>query len=224
MGAEFDPGLALLAFLVGGTGLWYVLGTRANRRVGWNLLRWLREGTWGYGERAQTNWFGTSNFWFRIDPAKRPYRRFQITILLEPRDMAFWGLFARLFLGRRDLFVLRGDLRNPPRYEVEIFDRPVNVPAEIRRRIRAEGWQVRKLPELGLTVASPADLGSTPAELIDALLPYAGRVWRLAFHRTSPHIVLVCHFPNPTRTAPADFFGAVERVIDRAAPVSTGDR
>lgn len=224
MGAEFDPGLALLAFLVGGTGLWYVLGTRANRRVGWHLLKWLREGTWAYGERAQTNWFGTSNFWFRIDPAKRPYRRFQITVLLEPRDMAFWGLFARLFLNRRDLFVLRGDLRNPPRYEVEIFDRFANVPAETRRRIRAEGWEVRKLPGFGLTVASPGDLGPTPARLIDAVSPYTGRVWRLAFHRTAPHIVLVCHFPDPARIAPADFFRAVERAIDLAAPVSTGDR
>lgn len=221
---DIDAGLALLAFLVGATGLWYVVGTRANRRVGWNLLKWLREGTWAYGERAQTNWFGTSNFWFRIDPAKRPYRRFQITVLLEPRDMAFWGLFARLVLNRRDLFILRGDLRNPPRHELEIFDRIANVPAETRRRIRAEGWVVRKLPDLGLTVASPEEVGSVPDQLVAAIAPYTRRVWRLALRRTAPHLVLACHFPDPVRTAPAEFFGAIERLIDRAAPISAGDR
>ncbi len=224
MAPEFDPGLALLAFLVGATGLWYVLGSRANRRVGWGLLKWLREGTWAYGERAQTNWLGISNFWFRIDPAKRPYRRFQVTVLLEPRDMAFWGLFARVFLNRRDLFVLRADLRNPPRNELEVFDRMVNVPAETRRRIREEGWVVRKLPKLGLTAASPDDPGSLPDQLVAHVTPYTGRVWRLALRRTAPHLVLVCHFPDPVRTAPAEFFGAIERVIDRAAPVSTGDK
>jgi len=224
MDPGFDPGLALLAFLVGGTGFWYVIGMRANRRVGWSLLKWLRDGTWAYGERAQTNWFGTSNFWFRIDPARRPFRRFQITVLLEPRDMAFWGLFARLVLNRRDLLVLRGELRNPPRYELEIFDRLVNVPPEVRRRMRDEGWVVRRLPESGLTAASPEDPGLLPGQLLEAVLPFTRQVWRLALHRTAPHIVLVCHFPDPARVAPADFFGAVDRIIERAAAVSTGDR
>jgi hypothetical protein len=140
-------GLALgLVMLV-----WFAVGTQWNVRKGQRVLRWLQGGLPLLGERTTLRWYGSSAIHMQIAKAKDPFREAEVLIILEPRDVSLLWLLARL-RGRRDLMIVRGRLRRPPRFEMELADPRSWTGREALGQMRRSAWSELSLP---LTPHSP---------------------------------------------------------------------
>ena len=100
---------------------WFALATQRNVRKGNDALRWLQDGLKLLGEKTNLRWLGSSVVELTIPSAKEPFRQAEVVVVLEPRDVPFlwWYYRAR---GRRDLLIVRGQLRRTPGFEFEALD------------------------------------------------------------------------------------------------------
>lgn len=182
--------LILAAFIVLG---WFAVGTQLNIRRGNRLLRWLGQGLPIVGERTTLRWLGSSAIELRVETALEPLRSAEVFVVLEPRDLpVFWWLFRAR--GRRDLLIVRAELRAAPRVELEAF-RPGAWSARGRARaLGREHWTPAPLP-LPRATASGSPLvayAPRPADATADLLPLVpgaeGSLVRVAVRRTAPHV------------------------------------
>src|SRR2546426_639989 len=97
---------------------WFALGTLLNIRRGNRLLRWFQPGMTLLGERTTLRWLGSSGVELKVQHALPPLKSAEVFVLLEPRDLPLlWWLFRAR--GRRDLLIVRAELRTAPRFELE---------------------------------------------------------------------------------------------------------
>lgn len=191
MSPEMDrTALVLVALLVLG---WFAVGTQFNIRRGNRLLRWLGEGLPLVGERTTLRWLGSSAIELKVQHALAPLRSAEVVVVLEPRDLpVLWWLFR--MWGRRDLLIVRGELRAAPDLEFEAF-RPGAWSARGRARaLGREHWSSVPLP-LSLPTPAGAPLVAyaprpveAPAELLPLVPRAAGSLVRVVVRRTAPHL------------------------------------
>jgi hypothetical protein len=187
--------LILVAFVVLG---WFALGTQLNIRHGNRLLRWLGQGLPLVGERTTLRWLGSSAIELKVQTALEPLRSAEVFVVLEPRDLPLlWWLFRAR--GRRDLLIVRAELRRAPRIELEAF-RPGAWSARGRARaLGREHWIPVPLPVLLATAPTPTASGSPlvayaprPADVTADLLPLIpgaeGSLVRVAVRQTAPQL------------------------------------
>jgi hypothetical protein len=194
-GTALAIGLSLL--LVSG----YVWGSAVNRRLRWSLARWTREAFRDLPDGATIRTFGTSGVLIR-QPRPRPdILDLQMTVLLEPREVAPLWLWYRL-QGRRDLVVLRFTLRGPARADLEIAARASAFgQAAMRALTEAEGWRVVDRGET-FTIAArrtrdPEELGKDLLRILTPVLPGLAQV---SVRRGTP--VVQVGFPLPPPETP----------------------
>lgn len=135
---------------------WFAVGTQWNVSKGQRVLRWLQGGLPILGERTTLRWYGSSAIHMQIAKAKDPFREAEVLVILEPRDVSFLWLLARL-RGRRDLMIVRGRLRRPPRFEMELADPRSWTGREVLSQMRRSAWSELTLP---LTHPSPLSQSS----------------------------------------------------------------
>jgi hypothetical protein len=113
---------------------WYAVGTQYNVRRGNNALKWIQKGLPLMGERATLRWLGSSVVELKIAKAKDPFRSSEMLVVLEPRDvpMLWWWGRAR---GRRDLMIIRGQLRAAPHFDLEARAQKVWGQTDLRRDV-----------------------------------------------------------------------------------------
>ncbi len=100
---------------------WFAIGTQWNIRRGHRLLRWLQDGLPVLGAKTTLRWLGSSAVELKVADARAPLRSAEVFLVLEPRDLPIlWWLFRAR--GRRDLLIVRGELRGTPPLEFEALD------------------------------------------------------------------------------------------------------
>ena len=115
----FDsPGLALFVIAVVIFVGWYAVGTQFNVRRGDKALKWLQKGLPLLGEKATLRWLGSTVVELKLNKAKDPFRSAEVLIAMEPRDVPVFWAWGHL-RGRRDLLIIRGQLRTAPRFDIE---------------------------------------------------------------------------------------------------------
>jgi hypothetical protein len=185
MPVEAARGLFILAVVVflG----WFALGTQLNIRKGRSVVRWLQGGLSQIGEKSTLRWLGSSAVELKIQQAREPLRRVEIFVVLEPRDVPFLWWFFRS-RGRRDLLIVRSQLRSMPDFEFEALDRQAWSTRAIEREVREKRWARIASPLQSKLVAyAPGDFKGAPALLEMASLPHLHLV-RLAIRRTWPNL------------------------------------
>jgi hypothetical protein len=219
----FVPALAiaLLAVVL----IWFAFGTQLNIRRGNRVLAWLQEGLPALGPRATLRWLGSSVAALSIVEPAPPYRRADVLVVLEPRDLGLlWALARRR--GRRDVIILRLDLLRAPRFGAHLVD--------------PDGWSPGgassndPLTEVGERTASNGrvyrvrDDGRAPlaelAEQWDALERASGGVWRLTVSQTVPHLEVHALPPDPRESGSARLFSAVRELADLVSAQSAQPR
>ena len=182
--------IALSALLV----LWILVGRQLNRRRGEELIRWMRKGLPVPGDQISVKWIGRSGFQMRVAATGKavqgeslPFRWLELTVVLEPRDVLLLWLFNRL-RGKRDLLVLRGDLRSKPRVELELVKGGSRLGRQILSGLsgswvqeeRDDGWML-------------AHRGKQASRLVHSLAPlwpaYAPHLQRLSVRKQAPHFL-----------------------------------
>lgn len=165
--------------------LWYIGGHLYNRQRGRYLFRWLEEGLKVLGEEYQWGWLGSPASGARIlvPQAHPPFRRMEITLLLENREIPILWL-ADLLQKKRDAIIIKATLRSSESREIQ-----VGPPNELRSAAILS-WNREKGPH-GLMVAYR---GSGPPSQMAKLTPwltrYGPHLRRFVLQREDPHLAV----------------------------------
>ena len=192
---------------------WLALGTHINVRKGHRFLEWLQGGLPLVGEKTTLRWLGSSVVHLQIEKARDPFRRVEVLVVLEPRDVPPLWLLSRL-RGRRDLLIVRTELRSVPKVQVEILDRQAWSTRAVDKEIREQQWdsvsshqtpfQVYALPP----VANIADLAA------EAARPGLSLV-RIGVRRTNNLLEVQWRLPSQPATASRAVFETVQRLAEQ---------
>ncbi len=201
--------IALCVLLVA----WYFIGVWFNRRRGISLARSLRDRLNVLGAEELTGrWLNASVFQFVARRATPPIGKLAAIIVLEPRELALIWL-VNLLRGRRDLLVLRMDLRSTPGagLELEAHPRQTKPEREVRQRIAESGWEQATVGEYIIYyLHDAAYLKETLAPLLEEWQPY---LRRLSISTSSPHLSLSFSPASPVLETEARF-AAVQKLAE----------
>jgi hypothetical protein len=174
-----------IAILVVGA---FAAGTIWNVRRGDALVRWMQPGLKRLGAKSTLRWLGSTAIELVFRDGRAPFASASVVVFLAPRDMPWLWAFSM----RRDTLILRGELRDPPRVEVEWHDAASWSGRDARAPLHGDcdellavaarcGLPVRRLSvrrdgvQLQLHVDAPKG-GAEPAPLFDAFQELADRV------------------------------------------------
>jgi hypothetical protein len=182
MDTEVIAVVGLSAFLV----MWYGVGYLYNRRRGQRLFRWLEAGLDVLGSEREAGWIGSPASGARVNVvhAAPPFRRLEITLLLENREVPLLWLLDHL-RGKQDRLIIRATLRSPRRGEVE-----VGAARRKAARRREEPWTWQDGPH-GLAVAYQGHGAQRQVAALEPWLQtYGAHLHRFSWRKTDPHIRL----------------------------------
>ena len=205
--------IGLCAFLA----LWYGAGYLYNCRRGQRLFRWLEPGLDVLGGDRETGWLGSAASGARINVihAAPPFRRLEITLLLENREIPLLWLVDRL-RGRRDRLIVKATLRSPRSGEVEV--------GSGRRRVahrRDPSWTRQEGPHGSVVAYRGPGAEQRIAELAPWLRAYGASLHRFSRRKTDPHVQLHLQATKLLATPSATFLGVSSRRFgDRRALTS----
>jgi hypothetical protein len=182
-----SPLAALVVLLLLVVMLAFAFGTQRNIRIGNDHLRWLQSGLPEIGPRATMRWLGSSAVQLDVVDPVEPFREATVLVVLEPRDVPLLWLFARA-RGRRDVLIVRANLRRAPQLDLEAVDPAAWVKADADE---VAGWSAI---DVGSGLAATAS-GMVEPETSAAvrrtgqrLEATGGTVWRLSIRRVVPHL------------------------------------
>ncbi len=197
--------------------LWYGVGHLINRRRGQRLFRWLESGLDVLGEEREAGWLGSPASGARVNVvhANPPFRRLEITLLLENREVPLLWLFDRL-RGRQDRLIIRATLRSPHRGAIVVRS------ASGRTHPQEEYWRRQKGPH-GLSVAVQ---GRGTERQVTALMPwfqsYGKHLQHFTWQKTDPHIQLQMKMGGLVVTPSEVFLADLQATIGGATHVNSG--
>ena len=210
--APFLPGLAVA--LMAAVLLWFAFGTQINVRRGNRLLAWLQDGLPLLGPRTTLRWLGSSVAELRIADAAAPFRKAEVLVVLEPRDLGLlWALARRR--GRRDFLLLRLDLVRAPRMRADAIDpgawtagdrRVDDVPPE-----RRTSWTDGAGASVELVHDTDADLDALRAAW-SRMAAVPAQPWRISVRPTVPHLEIHLIPPAPDKADSRRLMDEVRRL------------
>jgi len=201
---------------------WFALGTQLNVRRGNAVLRWLQGGLQLVGEKATLRWLGSSAVELKVQNALSPLRSAEIFIVLEPRDIPFLWWFFRA-RGRRDLLIVRGQLRDMPRFEFEALDTRAWSTRGMERELKSRRWTPLETPPGARLAAYTHGRTKAGAELLRELLADSVRdavqrempLVRLAVRQDMPNLEVQWRLAGFERFSPLRLFEKLHRIAER---------
>lgn len=208
------PWLLLLVAVVMG---WFAFGIIFNLRRGSAVLRWMQAGLPLIGERTTLRWMGSSAVELVIAKAKPPFRRCELVLVMEPRDVPWFWLWTHAH-GRRDLLIFRAQLNNSPRLEWDTVDPKTWTGRMALSQASVSQWGNQALE--GYRFLAPK--ASLPVSIEDApVLLESSRLvqpvlWKLSLRREYPQLELHFPLPDPKAADAHEFFQALRTLGQRA--------
>jgi hypothetical protein len=185
---------------------WFAAGSIYNVRRGREALRWMQGGLPALGARTTVRWLGTTAVQLGLRDPRAPFQEVSLIVFLEPRDVPWMWALSRT-RGRRDLLIVRAQLRNPPRVDLEALDRRSWSGREVLPRLPASRWTVVEPGFPGrLAIFHQTAPALARAEELVALAGKTGvAVRRLSVRQGKPHLQLHLALPGPGVPAEALF-------------------
>jgi hypothetical protein len=207
---SMSPELAIFVVVVILIVGWFALGTHVNVRKGHRALEWLQGGLPLIGEKTTLRWLGSSVVHLQVEKAREPFRRVEVLVVLEPRDVPPLWLLSRL-RGRRDLLIVRTELRSVPVVQVEILDRQAWSTKAVATEVRQRQWQPVAYDNPPFQAyALP------PVTNIAGLVAVAGAAGlalvRIGVRRTNNSLEVQWRLPSQPASAARAVFETVERL------------
>jgi hypothetical protein len=206
--------LGLVAAVMG----WFAIGIIFNLRRGNAVLRWMQAGLPLLGERTTLRWMGSSAVELVIAKAKPPFRRCELVLVMEPRDVPWYWLWTRT-RGRRDLLIFRAQLNSSPRLEWDAVDPDTWTGRMALARAADSQWENQALERyrfLAPRASLPVSIEEAPG-LLESGLQIQPVLWKLSLRREFPHLELHIPLPDPKTGDARQFFQALRALGQRAA-------
>src|SRR3970040_776084 len=211
-----SPTQAILIVLVAVVMGWFALGVVWNIRRGNAVLKWMQTGLPRLGEKTTLRWLGSSAVELSIAKARPPFRRVDLLLVLEPRDVPWFWLLTRL-RGRRDMLIVRGQLTTAPQFEYDLL-----APGSWSEREtvgRGEARQCETEALVDTRFRAPVPTRSLSRQLAPGALGAARKVqpivWALSARRETPQLELHVPLPKPRQDDAAGFFNALRTLAER---------
>jgi len=207
-GQWFAFGLSVLILL------WFLVGAMINRRRGHKVYGWLTKGLSLFGkvEPLRRDNLLQATAHLRVDNLTEPFSRMEIIYALEPRENFPLWLYSRL-TGRRDVLLLRADLKSAPGQDIEAG----------RKKDRAFATSLAsqlKEPYASQTLSGQLEIawrGKKDKEYlkrISAFLEkYETAIVRFSLHRAAPHLTLKAELPPLQSSEAAEFLQNLQEVL-----------
>jgi hypothetical protein len=206
-----EPTQTILFVLVAVVMGWFAFGVVWNIRRGNAVLKWLQGGLPHLGEKTTLRWLGSSVVELGLAKAKPPFRRAELLLVMEPRDVPWFWVFARL-RGRRDTLIFRGQLASAPQFEFDVLA-PGSWSEQIAlQRGETRRWEAETLAA-DATFRAPSATRPLSRQVAPGALECARRVgatvWRLSSRREFPHLELHIPLPDPNQQDATEFVSAL---------------
>jgi len=209
----------ILAIFVAVVMGWFAFGVIWNIRHGNAVLRWMQDGLPRLGEKTTLRWLGSSAVELSIAKARPPFRRVELLLVMEPRDVPWFWLIARS-RGRRDLLIVRGQLVTAPPFEYDLLSPGSWSEREALGRGEARPWESELLD--GANFRAPAPTRPLSRRIAPGALEAARKiqpaVWRLSSRREFPQLELHVPLPQPRQADARQFFDALRALAERLTP------
>jgi len=192
---------------------WFALGTHINVRKGHRFLEWLQGGLPLVGEKTTLRWLGSSVVHLQIEKARDPFRRVEVLVVLEPRDVPPLWLLSRL-RGRRDLLIVRTELRSVPKVQVEILDRQAWSTRAVDKEVREQQWDSVSSHQTPFQVYALPPVANI-ADLADAAARPGLSLVRIGVRRTNNLLEVQWRLPSQPATASRAVFETVQRLAEQ---------
>jgi hypothetical protein len=193
----------------------FMAGAWLNRRRSKGIGLWLQAGLATLGGQTTWRWIRGMNSGARITVAgaNRPFRQVDIGYFLLTREFPLlWGI-ERL-RGKRDLFTLRGDLREAPGNEVEI----VPTAGDLRRKLEVQGGTEALWWEDGPAGLAVGGRGEGARAAANKFRPFLERygvyVQRLSLRPRRPHLMLFMNLSGPEAAPAAELMRLLRKALD----------
>ena len=102
---------------------WFAAGSVFNVRRGSAALRWMQGGLPLLGARTTVRWLGTTAVQLVLREPLPPFQEVALIVFLEPRDVPWMWAFSHR-RGRRDILIVRAQLRDAPGVDLEVARSP----------------------------------------------------------------------------------------------------
>ena len=198
---------AILIFLAVG----YMVGTFLNRRTSKRAGLWLNDGLSVLGSRPVWQWLGSLAAGARVthNEAARPFSAVEITYFLQMRELPLLWL-AQHLRGKRDLLVIRAELRQEIEGEIEAL--PARSP--LRKLVEQQAGDEPWAWQTGPSNIAIATRGAQGARLAAAALPllerYGAGLERWSIRRRRKPAVLAFVQLHTAQAAPsAELFKSI---------------
>ena len=208
-----SPGLSIFVLLVIVFVGWFAFGTHINVRKGHRFLDWLQAGLPLIGEKTTLRWLGSSVVQLKIEKAREPFRRAEVLVVLEPRDVPPLWLLTRL-QGRRDLLIVRTELRTEPKLQVEVLDGKAWSTRAVAREVTQLNWHLQSSvanQPFQIYSSPPANAGELIAEAVCCGLPPV----RVGVRRSNHSLELQWRLPARPDCTSRAVFEALQRVAHK---------
>ena len=205
-----SPELSIFVLLVVVFVGWFALGTHTNVRKGHRFLEWLQDGLPLLGEKTTLHWLGSSVVQLKIENACQPFRRAEILVVLEPRDVPLIWLFSRL-QGRCDLLIVRTELRTQPKMQVEVLAGKAWSAKVVAQEVARLNWPLQSAvagQPFQIYSPTPASAGELIAEVSRCDL----RLVRIGVRKSNNGLELQWRLPRHPNSTSRAVFEAVQRV------------
>jgi len=210
-----DSGLIAIISLCVFLALWYGGGYLYNRRRGQRLFRWLEAGLDVLGGERAAGWIGSPAAGARINVthADAPFRRLELTLLLENREIPLLWLWDRLH-GKRDWLIIKGTLRSPRKGEIEVFPAGARLGQDLCGE-QKQPWTCQESLH-GLSIAFQG-LGAQRqvAGLKPWLETWGAQLSRLSWRKQDPHIQLQMKVTGLLSTSSARFLADLQTALEK---------
>ncbi len=206
-----SPELSIFVLLVVVFVGWFALGTHANVRKGHRFLEWLQDGLPLLGEKTTLHWLGSSVVQLKIENAREPFRRAEVLVVLEPRDVPLIWLFSRL-QGRCDLLIVRTELRTQPKLQLEILAAKAWSGRAVAQEIAQLNWPLQSAAAgqpFQIYSPTPANAGELIAEAARCGLP----LLRIGVRKNNNGLEIHWRLPARPNSTSRAVFEAVQRVV-----------
>ena len=211
-----EPTQALLFAAVAVVMGWFAFGVIWNIRRGNAVLKWMQTGLPRLGEKTTLRWMGSSAVELAIAKARPPFRRVELLVVLEPRDVPWFWLMTRA-QGRRDMLIVRGQLTTAPQFEFDVLNPGSWSERETVGRGEARQWETESLDEAHFR--APGATRPLSRQIAPGAWGVARRinpvVWRLSSRRDSPQFELHVPLPDPGREDAASYFNALRDAAEQ---------
>ncbi len=198
---------------------WYAIGTQYNVRLGHNALKWLQKGLPTIGEKAALRWLGSSVVELKIAKAKDPFRSAEVLVVMEPRDvpMLWWLGHVR---GRRDLLIVRGQLRAAPHFDLEAQAPQVWAAPNVQRDKAAKWTAVQGGVANGMCADYRGDLSPFSINRLIVTASLDGMtLTRLAVRRAVPNLEVHFLLPKFDQVATLRVFTSLRQLSEEVLKI-----